>query len=124
MVMELVLEPQYLMVLYTASMAFVALVILILYMTLKSRYTGQGGEASEVYIGGESPKILSDVTGPIDSLYWAFIRNVGRSLYRYFRDLMHTGRLSDWAGYMSGWYGFLVMLALIMIVYLMAFRGV
>ena len=120
----IIVSPQVSIIIYTALMGFASLVTWVVFSLLKSRYSSSSsGESSDVYIGGEPSSILSRLTESSESMYWGFVRYVARSLYKYFRDLMHSGKLSDWAGYMSGWYGFLMVLAIIFIVYYTILSG-
>jgi len=121
----IIMDPQTLIIVSSTSMFFVALVAGIVYLAMRSGKpsTTVSEEAREIYVCGEPPSVVSSPTGSSESMYWGFVRGIARTLYRYFRDLMHTGKLSDWAGYMSGWYGFLVVIALIAIIYYLALVG-
>ncbi len=123
MAVEVITNPQVAMLLCTLGSIFVGGIVALIYLLLKSSYGSSEGEAEEPYICGEPPTVVKSLTGPSEGMYWGFVKRVARSLYKYFRDLMHTGRLSDWAGYMSGWYGFLVITALILTMYVIV-RGV
>jgi len=121
----IIMDPQMLIIISSASMFFIALVAGLIYLAMRSGRpsTTVSEEAREIYVCGEPPSVVSSPTGSTESMYWGFVRSIARTLYRYFRDLMHTGKLSDWAGYMSGWYGFLVVIALIAIIYYLALVG-
>ncbi len=94
-----------------------AVVFTLLYLMVKPKYSGRGGEAVEPYLSGEGPEIVSRPEAPSPALFWGFIVGYFRRLYRYLREELHSGRLSDWAAYMSSWMGFLALAALIVVFY-------
>lgn len=113
MTVELPVTPQALVIISTICMVLAASVLALIFELLRARYSPPSGDAEEPYLCGEPPDVVSSVTPRTVNLYWGFVKSIAKSLYKYFRDVMHSGRLSDWAGYMCGWYGFLMILSLI-----------
>jgi len=87
------------------------------YIGLRSkrvRYTG-------VYLSGEGEEVVSELTPSVGGLYWAFIRQYARRIYKLILERVQTGSLSDWFYYISSWLGLLVLLSVILsLLYLFA----
>ena len=94
-----------------------AVVFTLIYLATRPKYGERGGEAVEPYLSGEGPEIVSRPEAPSPTLFWGFIVGYFKRLYRYLREELHSGRLSDWAAYMSSWMGFLALVALIVVFY-------
>ena len=117
-----VLKPQDLMLVANLAMFAVGGLAALIYVVLRPKHSRKGSEAEEPYLCGEPPTVVSGLSAPGTSLYWGLVKGAAKRLYRVIRDVMHSGRLSDWLGYMSGWYGFLVVVALISIIYIASLR--
>ncbi len=94
-----------------------ALVFTAIYVASRPKYRVRGGEAVEPYLSGEGPEVVRRPEAPSPTLFWGLIIGYMRRAYRYLREELHSGRLSDWAAYMSSWMGFLTIVALIVIFY-------
>lgn len=116
------LDPYTELIVETGFTVFIALLLYLLHVMLKPRYKRVSVEASTMYIGGEHPRILSRPYAPTNGLYWGFVRVFARRVYMYIRYVMHSGVLTVWARYMAGWFGFLVMLALLSIALALTWR--
>lgn len=82
----------------------------LLYIGLKSksvRYTG-------VYLSAEGEEVVSELTPSVGGLYWAFIRQYARRIYKLILERVQTGSLSDWFYYISSWLGLLILLSIIL----------
>lgn len=98
--------------LLTAVMLLVAGLIGLLYVFSKSKFPGREGESVNPYLAGEPESALSRIDAPSNTLYWGFIRGWAGKVYDYLRSVMHSGRLNDWAAYMSAWIGVASVIAL------------
>ncbi len=87
-----------------------AITAYLLYIGLKSksaRYTG-------VYLSAEGEEVVSELTPSVGGLYWAFIRQYARRIYKLILERVQTGSLSDWFYYISSWLGLLILLSIIL----------
>ncbi|MEM0340303.1 MAG: hypothetical protein QXN05_04775 [Acidilobaceae archaeon] len=85
------------------------LLLLVLICLFMRRATVRWGD---VYVGGEEASSLSISYPSTTALYWGFTQRVLKEVYRVLRNAVHTGKLSDWASYMSLWYLILMLIAL------------
>ncbi|RLG83568.1 MAG: hypothetical protein DRO40_04280 [Thermoprotei archaeon] len=115
-----IMDTYMLLIVEVGVAALVSTIVIAIYALLRAKYGRRGGEASEMYIGGEHPSILSRPSAPTTGLYWGFVRAFAKKLYFYIRDIVHSGRLNEWAAYMSTWFGFLMITALLCLAVLIA----
>ena len=115
MAVTLILDPYTALLVEAGIMGFIGFIIFILYKALKSRYGVKGGDSTEMYLGGEHPSIMTRPNAPATGFYWGFIRVFAKKLYYYVRDIVHSGKFNEWAAYMAGWFGFLMVLSLLVI---------
>ncbi len=112
------LDPILLTLIFSGFMAFLALVTSIIFLILRPRTRHSYSiESIEIYLGGESPSILGRRTPPSSNLYWGFVLKYAYKVYYYLISKVHTGRLSDWIYYMSSWYGFLIVISFLLIIF-------
>ena len=109
------LDTYILLLLELGIAVFTCLILYLIHVITRYRSRSKTGEAVEMYLGGESPRILKRVYVPVSGLYWGFVRVFARRVYFYIRHVMHNGVLATWATYMAGWFGFLMVLTLIAI---------
>lgn len=100
----------------------VGLTLYLFHVITRYRSRSKTGEAVEMYLGGESPRILRRMYAPVSGLYWGFVRVFARRVYFYIRHVMHNGILATWATYMAGWFGFLLVLALVTVSMIIMWR--
>ena len=97
----------------TAGMFSIAGVVALIYWVLRRGIpTQRSGESTEPYIGGEAESVVSRIDVSAQNLYWGFVEGVARGIYRFLREFMHSGKLNEWAGYMAGYYGLLLIVAI------------
>lgn len=93
---------------------FIAIILYLIHVAVRPGVS-RGGPSSEMYIGGEHKSILKRPYAPASALYWGFVRVSAKRIYMYVRYVMHSGVLTTWAEYMAGWFGFLMVVALLSI---------
>ncbi len=75
---------------------------------------------TDVYLSGEPENIVDKPSPSPANLYWGFLKKFAYGLYKQLRDKVHTGNLQDWVNFMAGWYGLLLIIAIIVgIIYLL-----
>lgn len=87
-----------------------AAMILVLVKIVRRR---AGFRVGGVYVGGEDVATLSKPMPSTLALYWGFTSRSLREAYLILRDVVHSGRLSDWAVYMALWYAILLAIAIL-----------
>ena len=115
MPLTIFLDPYTELIVELGLAVFIAFFVYLIHLILKPRHKRVSSEASDMYIGGEKPEILSRPYAPTSGLYWGFVRAFAKRVYMYIRYVMHSGILTTWATYMAGWFGFLLVLALLSI---------
>jgi len=98
----------------SALALLISSIVLIMYRLLRARSSAASG--SDMYLGGEHESILEKPLPSTAALYWATIKKSFANAYRILVESIHTGRLSDWAKYMSLWYGFLLLVGILIAV--------
>jgi len=103
--MQLIVQlPAQMEVLILTTALFMAAGLLALfYLIVRPKGIHRSGEVADIYLSGESERIVRSIDIPSSSLLWGLIIGWGRKLYRFLRDEMHNGILSDWASYMALW---------------------
>jgi hypothetical protein len=103
---------------------FSAIELLVLGITVYLCYIGLRSKKvsyTGVYLSGEGEEVVSELTPSVGGLYWAFIRQYARRIYKLILERVQTGSLSDWFYYISSWLGLLVLLSVILsLLYLFA----
>ncbi|WP_434731090.1 sodium:proton antiporter [Thermogladius sp. KZ2Tp1] len=105
-------------VLTTGLMVLVFATLYVLYLLVRNknvRYT-------EVYLSAEGEDVVSNPMPGVGGLYWAFIRQYARRVYRLLLDRVQTGSLADWFYFISSWLGVLVLLSIILSLLYLAAR--
>ncbi len=93
--------------LYLIAVSSLLGIIFLLVASRKRRIT-------PVYLGGEPENVINTPTPSPMNLYWGFIKRFAKSLYVEIRDKTHTGNLQDWIKLMASWYGFLLLVSLVL----------
>jgi len=109
------LNPIDLMLISSLSTGLVLAVVLAIFRALAKKEMSSSEDAFAMYIGGEHESILTLKYPTTDALYWAVLKRVFRNVYRYLVESLHTGSVLDWVKYMSMWYGFLMILAILIV---------
>ncbi len=118
MVVNLVLDPGRLALILSCVSLGVAGVVLVLFVGGRKSKVGD-----EMYIGGESESFLKVPLPSSAALYWGIVKKALGKLYHVLRDVVHSGKLNEWCGYMSGWFLTLLVLAIIAIVSIVSVYG-
>uniref|UniRef100_A0A7C5TLY9 Sodium:proton antiporter n=1 Tax=Ignisphaera aggregans TaxID=334771 RepID=A0A7C5TLY9_9CREN len=116
----MVFDPFTVTILLTSAMALLASIVYILILSIRRARVTQIGE--EMYIGGESEDILSLKVPSVLALYWGIIKRSWKDAFNILRDVIHSGILNEWYGYMSIWLSFLLLLSIIAIAIYMYIR--
>ncbi len=109
MAVQLVLDPITLALILSGVVVSIGGLIASSFIALSRR----SGEADAMYIGGEDEGILQRRVPSADAFYWGIVKRAWRDAFRILRDVIHSGKLNEWMGYMSMWFGFLVLVALL-----------
>ena len=104
------------LILSCASLGVAGIVLAMFAPSRKSR------SGDEMYIGGESESILRIPVPSSASMYWGIVKRALGSVYRVLRDVVHSGRLNEWCGFMAGWFFVLLVLAAIAIISIVSVR--
>ncbi|MCS7128916.1 MAG: hypothetical protein N3E36_02340 [Sulfolobales archaeon] len=100
-------------ILISLVMLYLTLLLYIVIRVLKPKHSESSDESREMYLGGEHPSILSKPHVLQSGLYWAIVFRDFKKAYRGLVEKMHTGRVIDWAYYMTAWLLILLLLAII-----------
>ncbi len=109
------MDPLKLALTLSLSTIITAFIVLIIQRAMKAFYGPQTEEAQKMYIGGEEPGILRLKIPRAEAMFWGLVRRYAEKLFSLLRDVVHSGRLSDWVGYMSFWLFLLLFLSFIAI---------
>jgi MFS superfamily sulfate permease-like transporter len=109
------LNPIDLMLISSLLTGLVLAVVLAIFRALAKKEMSSSEDAFAMYIGGEHESILTLKYPITDALYWAALKRVFKNVYRYLVESLHTGSVFDWVKYMSMWYGFLMILAILIV---------
>jgi hypothetical protein len=110
LVHEIYSDPGLLTVYATLYLTLTLLILLIIYRMIANRRF----RVTTLYLSGEPEDVINTPTPSPANLYWGFIKRLARGLYTGIRDRMHTGNLQDWVRFMASWYGFLLLLSIIL----------
>ena len=113
MALVLAVDPIVQALVLSGAMLLVASAVMLLYSALKPKSEPTG---SDMYLGGEHESVLGRPIPSAASLYWAIIKRSLAEAYRILVEYVHSGRLSDWVKYMSSWYGFLILVAVLSVI--------
>ncbi|MCC6056117.1 MAG: hypothetical protein LM583_05525 [Desulfurococcaceae archaeon] len=113
MALTLILDPISLLLLSSLFTAIVLVLVIVMFRAAGKKEERVTEDTIVMYIGGEHESILSLRFPSSDALYWAVLKRVFKGVYRYLVNAMHTGHTLDWLKYMSMWYGFLMVLAIL-----------
>jgi len=91
----------------TAAMALVFGVMLALFSGGRRSRSGD-----EMYIGGESEALLKVRVPSNVAMYWGIVRRAMGRVYTVLRDVVHSGKLSTWSGFMVSWFTILMFIAI------------
>ncbi len=103
------MDPGVLAVYLSIYMVLAFLSIAIIYYILRTSKE----RTTTMYLSGESEEIVSNPTPSPSHLYWAIMSRFAAKLYDCLRERMHTGNLQDWIGFMTSWYGLLLVVSII-----------
>ncbi|NPA96767.1 MAG: hypothetical protein GXO32_04110 [Crenarchaeota archaeon] len=109
-VVELLNPGTLALVMSCASLGIAGIVLAMFVGGRKSR------SGDEMYIGGESEQILKVPVPSSPALYWGIVKKAMGKVYHVLRDVVHSGRLNEWCGFMAGWFLTLLVLATIAII--------
>ncbi len=109
----IVSDPFTVTLIVTGTMLLLTIIIYTMVLSIRRAKTSQLGE--EMYIGGESEDILSLKVPSVLALYWGIVRRSWRKAFDILRDVVHSGILNEWYGYMTMWLSLLLLLSLIVI---------
>jgi hypothetical protein len=107
------LDPPTATLFLSGVLAFSALVMYLLYVSLSRKTSQTSSEYSEAYIGGEPLSVIRSVDVSVRNLFWGIVGGAGRRLYSFLREQMHNGILNDWGVFMVIYMGLLLLAALI-----------
>ena len=111
MTMTMILSPGALALVMSCVMGGVMGVILALFAGGKSSKVGD-----EMYIGGESERVLRKPLPSAVALYWGLVKRAMGKLYITLRDVVHSGRLNEWCAYMASWFLLLLLISIVVAV--------
>ncbi len=112
MAVQLILDSITLALILSGVVVGIGGLIASLFIAL-SRKSWKSSKADAMYIGGEDEGILQRRVPSADAFYWGIVKRAWKDAFRILRDVIHSGRLNEWMGYMSMWFGFLVLVALL-----------
>jgi len=115
MASTIILNPIDLMLISSLLTAILLVLVIAIFRALAKKEGSSLEDSSAMYIGGEHENILTLKYPSTDALYWAVLKRVFRNVYNYLVNSLHTGNVLDWLKYMSMWYGFLMILAILIV---------
>ncbi len=109
MAVQLILDPITLAIILSGVVVGIGGLVASTFIALSRK----SSEAEAMYIGGEDEEVLQRKVPSADAFYWGIVKRAWRDAFRILRDAVHSGKLNEWMGYMSMWFGFLVLVALL-----------
>lgn len=107
-----ILNPLIGVLIVIISMVIPAIIMFFIYLSARYELYSSGTEKTKLYACGEEIKPIQ-ASASVENLVWTVIKKSMRSVFTYIREVIHSGVLNDWLTYMISFFGFLVLILVV-----------